>query len=95
MEAFILMDKVIAKEHMSKHNNRPKYLKRYDLPLPSDKRKADTHIHRKPLTPLAFANAPRTKDLLTDISNIIETAPQSPLHRNMDKFFSIGGQPLL
>ena len=69
MEAFVLTDKVITREHMTRQSTKPRYLKRYDLPSYTPNNKKRTVADRKPLTPITFVNAPRTKDLLTNISS--------------------------
>ena len=62
MEAFILTDKVIAKEHMTRQSLRPKYLKKYEIPSQnSTQTKIRPVVARKVLTPIMSVNAPKTK----------------------------------
>lgn len=78
MEAYILTDKVITKEHMTHKNARPKYIKKYDLTSTESKKRIRTVASRKPLAPIMFVNAPRTKDLLSQLSNPVETSLTTP-----------------
>jgi hypothetical protein len=93
MEAFILADRVLTKEHMSRQNARPKYLKKYDLPPHTPKNRTQTSAHRKPLTPLSSFNVPRTKDLLTGLVNLIERESSSPNSHKIEKYFTMSSEP--
>lgn len=56
---------------MTQQKDRPKYLKKYDLAPNPSKKRIRTVASRKALAPIMFVNAPRTKDLLSQISKPI------------------------
>ena len=96
MEAYILTDKVITKEHMTHQNNWPKYIKKYDLSSSEYKKRIRTVASRKALAPIMFVNAPRTKDLLSQISKPTDTSlTASPTPRaceKIDRYFTASSE---
>ena len=90
MEAFILTDKVIAREHMTRQSVKPKYLKRYEVSPTTPKNRIQTVVPRKILTPIVSVNAPRTKDLLVElIHSKKEINFNSPTNEKIDKYFTM------
>lgn len=93
MEAFILAEKVITSEHMTPDKDRPKYLRKYDLPLTTSKPRIQTLPLRKPYHPAALVNASRTKHLLLQLIGNKENKDLAQSRTKIEKYFTASSQP--
>lgn len=85
MEAFILADRVLARTHHVPE--RPKYLKRYDIPLHSSTTSHAPALPRRPLGSSHLLNTPKTKHLLKGLC--LEPAQSCLTSPKLDKYFTV------
>lgn len=74
---------------MVSSQEKPKYLKKYDLPPTALKPRTRTLPHRRPFLPISVVNAPRTKDLLSHLSNYQQMPKSSQPSMKIEKYFTL------
>jgi hypothetical protein len=78
---------------MTSSKDRPKYLRKYDLPIPSLKSRTHTTPHRRPFQPIPLINAPRTKDVLSQLVTTKENNDLAESRTKIDQYFTMASEP--
>jgi hypothetical protein len=101
MEAFILADRVVTKQHMARIDHKePKYLKKYDLPTPIPRTKQIPRARRKMKENAIRQSHPtaslKVRNLLSTITEGMgcrHSQDKPTQEANFDKYFSCQTDP--